>query len=134
MYVSKKDRELIRQKFGGKCAYTGTELLDDWQIDHIDPVVRNWIDGTVCYQGNHKIDNMIPTQRIINHYKHSQNLESFREFMMYFHKRLSRYPKNPVVEKSIKRKAYVMEVARLFNITPEKPFSGKFWFETISEL
>ena len=23
MYVSKKDREKIKQKFGGKCAYTG---------------------------------------------------------------------------------------------------------------
>lgn len=134
MYVSKKDREVIRQKFGGKCAYTGTELLDDWQIDHIEPVVRSWIDGTVCYQGNHKLDNMIPTQRIINHYKHSQNLESFREFMMYFHKRLARYPKNPVVEKSVKRKAYVMEVARFFDITPEKPFSGKFYFENTMEV
>ena len=134
MYVSKKDREVIRQKFGGKCAYTGTELLDDWQIDHIEPVVRNWIDGTVCYQGNHKLNNMIPAQRIINHYKHSQNLESFREFMMYFHKRLARYPKNPVVEKSVKRKAYVMEVARFFDITPEKPFSGKFYFENTMEV
>lgn len=26
MYISKKNREIIKQKFGGKCAYTGTEL------------------------------------------------------------------------------------------------------------
>ena len=26
MYISKKDREIVKNKFGDKCAYTGTEL------------------------------------------------------------------------------------------------------------
>jgi hypothetical protein len=41
MYISKKDRELIKGKFNGKCAYSGTDLEDDWQVEHVKPVVRN---------------------------------------------------------------------------------------------
>jgi len=43
MYISKKNRELIKMKFGGKCAYSGTELEPDWQIEHIKPVVRKLV-------------------------------------------------------------------------------------------
>ena len=132
MYISKKNREFIKNMFGGKCAYTGTDLLSDWQVDHIEPVVRNWWTNTAMLPMNHNIENMIPTQRIINHYKHSMGLEQFREFMKDFHLRISKLPKNPKVQKSIKRKAYMLEVARLFDLTPNKPFSGKFWFEIIS--
>ena len=42
MYISKKNREIVRNKFDGKCAYTGTELLPDWQVDHVKAVRRNW--------------------------------------------------------------------------------------------
>ena len=132
MYISKKNREVIKNMFDGKCAYTGTELLPDWQIDHIEPVVRNWGTNTAMFEKNHNIENMIPTQRIINHYKHSMGLEEFRNFMKDFHLRIAKLPKNPKVEKSVKRKAYMLEVARLFDLTPNKPFSGKFWFETLS--
>ena len=76
--------------------------------------------------------NMLPTQRIVNHYKHSMNLELFREFMTDFHIRISKLPKNHKTEKSIKRKAYMLEIAKLFNITTDKAFSGKFYFETLS--
>ena len=131
MYISKKNREIIKHKFGGKCAYTGTELMDDWQVDHMEPIERNWWTNTAQKSENHNINNMVPAQRIINHYKHSMDLESFRNFMMYFHQRIAKLPKNPKVEKSIKRKAYMLEVARLFDITPNKPFSGDFYYETI---
>ena len=60
------------------------------------------------------------------------NLELFREFMTDFHIRISKLPKNPKTEKSIKRKAYMLEIAKLFNITTDKAFSGKFYFETLS--
>lgn len=131
MYISKKDREIIKQKFGGKCAYTGTELMDDWQVDHMESVERNWWTNTAQKGENHNIDNMVPAQRIINHYKHSMGLEQFRDFMKGFHLRIAKLPKNPKVEKSIKRKAYMLEVARLFDITLNKPFSGVFYYETI---
>ena len=32
--ISEREKEIIKNKFGGKCAYTGRNLADDWQIDH----------------------------------------------------------------------------------------------------
>ncbi len=134
MYISKKDREIIKNKFGGKCAYTGTELKDDWQVDHVKPIVRNWWDGTCIFGEEHHIDNMFPCQKIVNHYKGSLDLELFRTWYLGgLHTRLGRLPKNPKSEKSIKKKKYLLEVASLFGITPDKPFSGIFYFETIGE-
>jgi hypothetical protein len=134
MYISKKDRAQVKAKLNGKCAYTGTDLLSDWQVDHVEAVRRNWwANNSAMFEENHKIENMLPAQKIVNHYKHSMGLEEFRNFMTDFHKRISKLTKNPKVERSIKRKAYMLEIARLFDIKPDKPFSGKFYFETLSE-
>ena len=133
MYISKKNRELIKNMFDCKCAYTGTELQSDWQVDHVKAVRRNWwLNNSAMFEENHKLENMLPSQRIINHYKHSMDLEQFRNFMKDFHIRISKLPKNPKIEKSIKRKAYMLEIARLFDITEDKAFSGRFYFETLS--
>jgi 5-methylcytosine-specific restriction endonuclease McrA len=133
MYVSKKNREIIRLKFGGKCAYSGTDLEPDWQIDHIKPVVRNWFDGTMTFEKDDCIENMVPVQKIINHYKHSLNLEVFRTWLLAgLHNRLKKLPKNPRTEKGQKRKDYLLKVALYFGITEDKPFSGKFYFETVT--
>ena len=131
MYISKKDRETIKMKFGGKCAYSGTELKDDWQIDHVKPVIRNWFSKGAVFAEQHHIDNMFPCQKIVNHYKGSLELEVFRNwFLGELHERLKKLPKNPKIEKSIKRKAYLLEVAGLFGISENTPFSRKFYFET----
>ena len=133
MYISKKNREIIKQKFGGKCAYTGTELKDDWQVDHVEPLIRNWWTNTAMNEKAHNIKNMFPVQKIVNHYKGSLGLETFRTWYLGgLHERLKKLPKNPKVEKSIKRKAYLLEVAQLFGIEIDKPFSGTFYFETLS--
>jgi len=133
MYISKKDREIIKQKFGGKCAYTGTDLKEDWQVDHVEPLIRNWWDNTAMNEKAHNINNMFPVQKIVNHYKGSLDLETFRTWYLGgLHERLNKLPKNPKVEKSIKRKAYLLEVAQLFGIEIDKPFSGIFYFETLS--
>jgi hypothetical protein len=133
MYISKKNRELIKMKFGGKCAYSGTELEPDWQIEHIKPVVRNWFDGTMIFKDNDCIENMVPVQKIINHYKHSISLHEFRTWLLgEMHTRLKKLPKNPRTEKSRKRKEYLLKVAGYFGITEDKPFNGKFYYETLS--
>lgn len=122
-------------KFNGKCAYSGTELEPDWQIEHIKPVIRNWFDGTMVFKNDDCLDNMIPVQKIINHYKHSLDLNEFRTWLLGgLHIRLSKLPKNPKTEKSKKRKEYLLKVAGYFNISENKPFSGKFYFETINNL
>lgn len=135
MYISKKDREIIRNKFNGKCAYSGTDLEPDWQVDHIKPLIRNWmLNNDATFKENHNIENMYPCQKIINHYKGSLDLETFRIwFLGGLNERLKKLPKNPKVEKSIKKKEYLLEVARLFDIEPNKPFSGKFYFETFGK-
>jgi hypothetical protein len=134
MHISKKNREIVKNKFGGKCAYTGTELLPDWQVDHVNAVRRNWwLNNSALNEENHNIENMVPCQRSINLYKFTYDLEGFRHFMMDFHNRLKKLPKKPKNEKSIRHKKNLLEIARLFDITPEKPFSGKFYFEKISK-
>lgn len=70
MYISKKDREIIKQKFGGKCAYTGTDLMENWEVDHILSIRKyqyHKVNG-LKIEINH-INNLFPAQKIINHYK-----------------------------------------------------------------
>lgn len=128
-------REKIKLKYGGLCAYTGKPLDDKWQVDHITPlwhfdVYRNKypIDMDINHESN-----LLPCLRIVNHYKREKNLESFRAYMYTFHERLAKLPKNPRTEKTIKRIAYMMEIANAFHITVDQPFSGVFYFETINE-
>jgi hypothetical protein len=45
--MKKKDRGLVFNKFGGRCAYCGCELVKGWHVDEIEPVRRNyeWMSG-----------------------------------------------------------------------------------------
>lgn len=133
MYISKKDREIIKNKFSGRCAYSGTLLEDDWQIDHIKAIKRNSILGSCDNAENHNILNMFPAQKIINHYKHSYSIEDLRYLLNGLHERISKLPKNPRTEKSIKHKQYMLKLASYFNITKTNKFSGKFYFEIIEQ-
>lgn len=129
--MTKQKRLDIYNKFGGKCAYSGTSLEDDWQVDHIIP--KRTFDFFNYEQADvDDIKNLIPCQRIINHYKRALDLEEFRTLWLGgLHKRLLK-PTNPRTEKSKATKEYRLKVAAsYFGITPDKPFGGKFYFETI---
>lgn len=39
--MKKSDRELVFNKYGGRCAYCGCELQKGWHVDEIEPVRRN---------------------------------------------------------------------------------------------
>jgi len=80
MYISKKNRELIKQKFNGLCAYSGTVLEDDWQVDHIKPLLRGRRKNKMLFEDRDCIENMIPCQKIINHYKRALDIETFRSW------------------------------------------------------
>ncbi len=115
------DRQAVYDKFGGRCAYTGTPLKDDWQIDHIVPKRQG---------GTDDIANLYPAQRIVNHYKRCLDNEKFRTWLLGgLHERLRKLPKNPRTEKGARRKAYLLEVADAFGITENHPFCGKFFYE-----
>ena len=72
-------------------------------------------------------------QKIINHYKHNYDLETFRQMIKTLHLRIAKAPKNPRTEKSKKRKEYILKVANYFNITSEKKFDGIFYFEKFTQ-
>ena len=113
--MTKKDREIIYNKFNGKCAYCGCDLLDDWEVDHVTSkasfAYKTFFNSSTPIDEISRelkkvndIDNLFPAIKIINHYKRACDLESFRTYMMTFHKRISKLPKNPTVHKSIKKK------------------------------
>ncbi|MGE4526479.1 MAG: HNH endonuclease [Sphaerochaeta sp.] len=119
------DRQAVYNKFGGRCAYTGKPLGDDWQVDHIVPKKHGGIDN---------FDNLLPALRIVNHYKRALDTELFRTwFLAGLHLRLRKLPKNPRTAKGLRRKEYLLSVAEAFDITEDKPFCGRFWFESQKE-
>ena len=132
-----KRREIIYNKFGGKCAYTGKPLDEKWQIDHITPkAFEGWYYSEISRKAMNckgddinSIENLLPALRIVNHYKRAFDLEGFRQYMLTFHLRVAKLPRNPRIEKSKKRKEYMLQVADAFGITSENPFDGIFYFE-----
>jgi 5-methylcytosine-specific restriction endonuclease McrA len=127
--MKKQLRKDVFEKYGGLCAYCGKKLDDDWQVDHICPISQ-WY-NIERFSHLNDFDNLLPCFKIINHYKRAKDLDQFREYMMIFHLKISKLPKNTRVERTKKRKEYMLRIAYLFDITPEKPFCGKFYFEKI---
>jgi 5-methylcytosine-specific restriction endonuclease McrA len=123
-----KKRQAVYDKYQGLCAYTGKPLGDDWQIDHMEPHFY----GRMYSRDPNRPENLVPALRIVNHYKRCLHLEGFRAYMLTFHNRLKKLPKEPKVEKSANRKAYMLKVAEAFGITPDNPFNGVFYFESFN--
>jgi len=128
--MKKYDREKIFNKYGGLCAYSGTPLESDWQVDHVVPI--HW-----CHyikKNPDDMQNLVPCQKIINHYKRALLIDRFRlSWLGGLHTRLGKLPKNPRTEKSKRHILYMMKVASYFGITKDKPFSGIFYFETFQQ-
>lgn len=132
--MNKELRERVRLKYGGLCAYSGTPLEDDWQVDH--KVSRRECNYGWGFEDRidhvDDFDNLMPCQKILNHYKRAFSVEEFKiERMNGLHKRLYKLPLNPRTEAGINRKLYLLKIASYFGITPDKPFSGVFYFEKI---
>lgn len=133
MKISKKDKETVRLKFNNKCAYSGTELEPDWEINHVFPKTRalHPYDDLTSHDD---IRNLYPAQKAINRYKGYLTLDEFRVWYLgNLHLRIAKLPKNPKTEKSKRHKEYMLKIANYFSITTDKPFSGKFYFEKLNE-
>lgn len=78
----KIDRKKIHQMFGGKCAYCGTDLIDEsgkyMQVDHVKALRRNWYGNGSLNPENHNEENLFPSCPKCNNYKGSQDIEGFR--------------------------------------------------------
>lgn len=85
MRLTKAERELVRLKFGGRCAYCGGELPERWHADHFEPVRRNW--GEYAKKKvaeapeNHRVENMMPACPPCNISKGPQTLEGWRAWI-----------------------------------------------------
>ena len=93
MKLNKNQREALKNKFGGHCAYCGCELGDKWQADHIEAVKREieHIGGGVLRTTGEMtnphldtIENMNPACIPCNQNKSSMSLENWRSLLGHY--------------------------------------------------
>ncbi|GAB3272630.1 HNH endonuclease signature motif containing protein [Larkinella harenae] len=117
--ATKKDREMIFSKFGGKCAYCGCDLPKNWHVDELLPCVRNHRydrkkgkfvhDGTFRHPERLNIDNQMPACPSCNINKHSMSLEDFRRLISGFLTSLNR---DSTQYKIAKRYGFIQEIEK----------------------
>lgn len=86
MRLTKAQRDELKAKFGGLCAYCGAPLGDRWHADHFKAVSREltWESGKGFRSGaptrpqHDTIENMMPSCAPCNIDKHSLPLEAWR--------------------------------------------------------
>lgn len=137
MTLSKKDRAILKEKYGGRCAYCGCVLPEKgWHADHVKPILRRseWKPDPTKPRGYYKsvptgecdrpeldtIDNMMPACRSCNIYKSSCNLEYFRRMI------------TEVAVNSTER-TQSLRAAKRFGILTVDTTPIKFWFEKYEE-
>ena len=100
MGLSKKQRAIIREMFGGFCAYCGYPLGERWHADHVEPLyritkfVRDSNGSLVVNKGriktalvgshnpqNERLDNYFPACISCNIDKASEPLEMWRKHL-----------------------------------------------------
>lgn len=130
MALTKLQRNTLRAKFDGRCAYCGCSLGVRWHADHIEPIVRNdWFKRAGFDSPNHPpshperdtVENMNPACAPCNIDKHSLTLESWRVLIA---------GSNAVLHRDVAtfRRAVRYGLVSL----ADKPV--QFYFETISAL
>lgn len=90
MRITKKQREGIYDKYGGRCSYCGDELQKGWHIDHIEPILRR-PDGSCDNPENENFDNLTPSCPSCNILKGRNTLEGFRRTIQEFTTTMSKY-------------------------------------------
>lgn len=132
MYLSKENRIVIKNKFGEKCAYSGTVLDYDWKISHLKPLNNENHKGNPVFEEFKDLDNIVPSQRLINRYKGNCSLEDFKVRLAKLNGKLAKLPLHPRTPKNIQKKKDLKKLANYFGITKKKPFSGMFYFEMLN--
>lgn len=95
--INKAEREQLKQKFGGLCAYCGCELKEKkWHADHIEPIYRKWFEpGDQCqHPERDTLGNLVPACSSCNISKATWSLENWRFELSKKVERLTRYQKN----------------------------------------
>ena len=125
MAVSKKNRKIIHDKYGGRCSYCGDPLQKGWHVDEILPCRRNYKyqngryvhDGTYLHPERLHIDNQIPACPSCNINKHSGSIEEFRNLISGF-------------INSLNRNSTQYKIAKRYGLVKETIKPIVFYFET----
>ena len=98
--------------YGGRCAYCGTQItFRGMKIDHKNPLAIN---------GEDTKENMLPACRSCNKYKHTLDVEGFREY-------LSGIPKR------VRRDDIAFQVGERYGLLQENKVPVVFYFEKVRE-
>lgn len=87
MNLTPKQREALRLKYGGHCAYCGTALDKKWHADHLEAVRRDgkWVGRTYVQLPTmsrpdlDRLDNLMPACVPCNIDKSDSSLEAWRK-------------------------------------------------------
>lgn len=116
MKLTKQQRIELRNKYQGRCAYCGDLLGERWHADHIEPIVRNWWNGTCEHPERNTLENFNPSCPSCNIVKSSMSLDSFRKILGGF-------------ITSLNRDSTQYKFAKRYGLLEEKEIEVKFWFE-----
>ncbi|WP_054912488.1 HNH endonuclease [Pseudomonas sp. NBRC 111127] len=81
MRLKKAEREQVRLKYGGRCAYCGNDLGRRWHADHFAPVIRLPDERVAEQLQNHNVANMMPACVPCNLSKSRMQLEDWRRWL-----------------------------------------------------
>lgn len=118
MKLTKQQRQTLKEKYGGRCAYCGDPLPDRWHADHIQPIVRDWVNGGCERPENNTLENLNPSCPSCNIVKSSMSLESFRKVIAGF-------------KKSLNRDSTQYKFAKRYGLIEETEKEVKFYFEEV---
>jgi len=114
----KIDRLKIYEKYDGHCAYCGEKIkMDNWHIDHIEPVLRDIYTKKYDKEKFDVEENLNPSCRSCNVIKNSFTLEQFRENVQNF-------------VNSLNSHSTQYKFAKKYNLIKETDKKVKFYFET----
>lgn len=127
--LTKTQREGLRKKFDGACAYCGHPLGDRWHADHFEAVQRCMVvrggrlvaSGVMDKPENDRLDNFMPSCVPCNLSKHSMTLEGWRGWLAGHMNSLNKYHS---VYRLVKAYGLVVETG--------KPVT--FYFERITAI
>lgn len=132
MKLSKLQREFVKAKFHGRCAYCGVELSQRWNADHFKPIHRvsefvttktdsgysgKWLaTGEMQFPENDTIDNLFPSCLSCNNLKGNSTVEDFRKSIA-----------NKLQQ--LQRDSTAYRHALRFGLITENPTEVEFYFE-----
>ncbi len=134
MKLNKQEREQIRLKFGGRCAYCGNDLpANGWHRDHVASIYRvskfvreNGIlrliqTGRCEHPENENPENYFPACSACNRFKSVYDIETWRQELA------------KQVERA-RKKSFNFRFAERFGLVQETGRPVVFWFEKFAAV